>query len=193
MTRAFRITWRHSKSLSIRFTMKIMMWWWQITISSVCWKYPSFSSLACGTKPGGWDKLSYFLKEWKSTGNLHHICKKHVVYCYTFHGVVTDSFAVYVFSGGGKDLGGGLTYLLTVKPVYNGPVYSRSPCILRSPENFPKFSVALYFLQSWPVYNGHLTIPQWWPISRVMSPPPFPQLQVRFFTPRIVWITFTSG
>ena len=105
-----------------------MIWWWQITISSVCWKYPSFSSLACGTKPGCWDKLSYFLKEWKSTGNLQHICKKHVVFCYTFQGVVTDSFAVYVFSGGGKDLGGGLTYLqsnlyITALCIAGHPVY----------------------------------------------------------------------
>ena len=128
MSRAFRTTWRHSKPLSIRFTMKIMMWWWQITISSVCWKYPSFSRLTCGTKPGCWDKLSYFLKEWKSTGNLHHICKKHVVYCYTFQGVVTDSFAVYVFSGGGNDLGGGFTYLqsnlyITALCIAGHPVY----------------------------------------------------------------------
>ena len=28
----------------------------------------------------------------------------------------------------------------------------------------PNFSVALYFLQSWPVYNGHLAISQGWPL-----------------------------
>lgn len=31
----------------------------------------------------------------------------------------------------------------------------RSPCISRSPNNLPKFSVTLYLLQSWPVYSGH--------------------------------------
>ena len=37
-------------------------------------------------------------------------------------------------------------------------------------DNFPKLSVALYFLQSWPVYsgypvyNGHLAISQGWPL-----------------------------
>ena len=125
------------------------MWWWQITISSVCWKYPSFSSLACGTKPGCWDKLSYFLKEWKSTGNLHHICKKHVVFCYTFQGVVTDSFAVYVFSGGGKDLGGGLTYLqsnlyVTALCIAGHPVYYGHR---RTSQNFqlPYITVTLPF------------------------------------------------
>ena len=188
MTRAFRTTWRHSKSLSIRFTMKIMMWWWQITIRSVCWKYPSFSSLACGTKPCCWDKLSYFLKEWKSTGNLQHICKKTCCFLLHFSGS-RHWFVRCLCVLGRRKRFGWWAYLLTVKPVYNGPVYSRSPCILRSPENFPKFSVALYFLQSWPVYsgypvyNGHLTIPQGWPISRAMSPPPFPQLHV----------TLTSG
>ena len=44
------------------------------------------------------------------------------------------------------------------------------PCILRSPDNFPKCSVALYFLQSWPicsghpVYNGNLAISQGLPL-----------------------------
>ena len=40
--------------------------------------------------------------------------------------------------------------------LYNGPVYSGHPVYYGgSPANCPKFSVALYLLQSWPVYNGH--------------------------------------
>ena len=43
----------------------------------------------------------------------------------------------------------------TVKPVYNGLVYSSHAIYYQSLGNFPKFSVALYFLQSWSVYSGH--------------------------------------
>ena len=61
--------------------------------------------------------------------------------------------------------------LNTVKPVYNGPVYSGHLVSYGYvPDNFPKSWVALYFLQSWPVfsghpvYNGHLAISQGWPL-----------------------------
>ena len=56
--------------------------------------------------------------------------------------------------------------ITTVKPVHNFPVYSSHPVYY----GVPKFSVALYFPQSWrvysghPVYNGHLTISQGWPL-----------------------------
>ena len=59
---------------------------------------------------------------------------------------------------------GALRYNLLYSPSLYIPTlswYSGSPCILRSPDNFPKFLVAIYFLKSWPVYtavymyNGH--------------------------------------
>ena len=46
--------------------------------------------------------------------------------------------------------------------------------LLRLPDNFPKFSSGLFFLQSWPVYsshpvfNGHLAISQGWPLYTVI-------------------------
>ena len=58
---------------------------------------------------------------------------------------------------------------VTIEPVWTGPVYSGHLVYYSHRTDFPRFSVALYFLQSWPVYsghpvcNGHFAISKEWP------------------------------
>ena len=48
--------------------------------------------------------------------------------------------------------------------------------MLRSPDNFPKFSVALYFLPSWPVYSIIIVVTLY-----IMSLDNFPKFSVALY------------
>ena len=59
----------------------------------------------------------------------------------------------------------------TVKPIYNGPVYSIHPAYYGHPTTWKKFQlpyifckVDLYNYSGHPVYNSHLAISQGWPL-----------------------------
>ena len=51
-------------------------------------------------------------------------------------------------------------YFVIQSNLYITAFYIAVALYIQAPDNFPKFSVAWYFLQSWPVYKGHLAICQ---------------------------------